>query len=334
MICKKCNTKISILNNKCPNCGHDLTKVDLDRGYDYTAGRSTAGIPKHLTIPSSMSETKVSEAEILEYAVALYKKITEEQYAYYQEMVDSMKANPYLRKNKDWMMRFEKTDFRLVVEDTVVNAYAMYLRPEEDEEQMTSDHDFCVLVCGGYVNFACAVTSTFLKNPRSDKLYDMERLGKAIRIYQEHDSHFDVSDVIGILPDLDRITEYVRDSFKVIYAVIAHELGHICYSHVISEKKDHNVKSVNIGRELDADSFSYALIDSSGFRKYLWFGLIQFLIVQSVRDIYLGRVDAITHPTYIDRLITTIQRFPEAKEYGFNERWAEEIVTRILNWLR
>ncbi len=44
MICKRCKAEVSILDNTCPSCGHDFTKVDIEKRYTDSPGLSeTAG---------------------------------------------------------------------------------------------------------------------------------------------------------------------------------------------------------------------------------------------------------------------------------------------------
>ena len=80
---------------------------------------------------------------------------------------------------------------------------------------------------------------------------------------------------------------------------------------------------------------SLATIQS--FREQLWKGYIQYQIVSAAVTYYQPEVDLYepqTHPLRIDRLKEAIGRFRDlATRYKIDEKWAEDTVDQIHNWL-
>ena len=65
MQCKKCNNQVSVLDDKCPQCGHDLTKVDIDTKYAETSNPSwIKGVERKWTGEGSFKEAGVKDVDV------------------------------------------------------------------------------------------------------------------------------------------------------------------------------------------------------------------------------------------------------------------------------
>lgn len=335
MLCKKCNKQVSILDDRCSYCGNDLTKVVLEKRYvDFHKSESKKDLQKgqnsyikptmvteDITLKGKAKEV-LKEASDIDLVIDKLRIILEGK-------LDDLKLQVFLNRhvieNEEYIEKAKKTLFRIDWKNNQVNGGADRIYNEK--------YSYLILIFGGLVNFSCAVISTF--DPNILGLFITDRLEEVIKTYKRNGGLFSSIDLIDIVPENKEVEVFVNDAAKLIFQVIGHELGHICYGHVLGGPYELKPRNVNIGQEYDADSFSYSIIERSIFKKELWIGHIQYMIVRSAQEMFCGVFKTETHPLSIDRLKTAIHRFPDlAKEYNINEKWAEEIIYKIFEWLK
>lgn len=297
--------------------------------YEKSVGQAHSSDTRHEDTLRPSKEIVGEAVDIL----AIKEKIEFQQ----QSNIDNMKhyvfTNPHVMNNDEWAAKAQKTYFAFEWENADVNAGARQLSDKEIES-CKGKYYFAIIMQGGYVNFCYAVASAFVESGQS--LFNFELLQRVIAVYKQNKGQLSSFDLVDIVRQTDRTLDVIgADASKIIFECIAHELGHICYGHIHGPGYAHRTSGENIGQEHDADSFAYAVIYASPSKKELWLGLIQFMVVRAAQEAYYGRHEATTHPLDIDRLRTAIVRFPDlAKQYGIDEKWAENVVSKIYGWLR
>jgi hypothetical protein len=242
-------------------------------------------------------------------------------------------ANPHIVNNAEWRAKAGCTALTFEWENEKVNGHAQAL-DEKEIEQMGGRYRYLIAIYGGYMHFAYAVASAYPSKNAAHAAYNMDRLGRVITLLREGEGSFGIPQILSLMPERRNLALYGADAFKIVYECIAHELGHICYGHVYGPGYDHSEAEANIGQEFDADSFAYAVIASSSFKDELWWGHIQFMIVQSALEILTGRSSSRTHPQTTDRLKTAIERSPDlATAHNVSVQWAEDMAIQLRKWL-
>jgi hypothetical protein len=331
------------INENCPLCGiaisyHPVKNYIRDtarlRGGEQRRTGSFSNGTQHAAAPPPEPDQSETDTEETDEAVEAIQKILIEQDGRIKEIKSMIFNNRHFQHNLEWRAKVEKTDFWFDWKNEQVNASARVL----DEEEAHSSGDkylYLIRVHGGFVNFAYAIVSAYQKDQAAEGFYHTEMLGKVVRILKETNGNFGVPQSQTLLSDRDQLSKYGTAAFKIVYHCIAHELGHICYGHVYGPGYGYRATAANIGQEHDADSFACSLIAESSFKEELWRGLIQFMIVQAAIQFVSQKEDPDTHPLYIDRLKAAIGRFPDlARAHRISEKWAEEIVSKLQQWLK
>lgn len=253
-----------------------------------------------------------------------------------EEIKDEIfKTNPHVTKNYVWQDKAEKTFLNVNWKDNTINAGA-YALEIKDVELSEGKYRYGIEINGGYVNFAYAISTAFVGFvPNEGMLWDDFQLGKVIKLAKSKGG-FSFAEIIKIMRegDTENIKTIGEYAFKLLYRTVGHELGHICYGHIHSGGYYNNSIATNHGGELDADSFSYAIIGSSDESEELWVSLIMFSLIQLTIKIMNG-VDLFegsrTHPAPIVRFKQAIIRFPTfAEKYKINEEWAVNEIIKLV----
>lgn len=335
MLCKKCNKQVSILDDRCSYCGNDLTKVVLEKRYvDFHKSESKKDLQRGQnsyikpTVVTEDITLKGKAKEVLK-EVSNIPVVIEKLKFILEGKLEDLKLQVFLNRhvieNDEYREKAKKTLFGIDWDNNEVNGGAK----EIDHEK----YSYLIGIYGGLVNFSCAVVSTF--NPNMPGLFVNEQLEEVIKTYKRKGGLFSSIDLIDIMPENKDVELFVNDAAKLIFQFIGHELGHICYGHVVGPPYELKPRNVNIGQEYEADSFSYSIIEHSIFKKELWIGHIQYMIVRSVQEMFYGVFKTETHPLSIDRLKAAIHRFPDlAEQYNINGKWVEEIIDKIFEWLK
>lgn len=352
MLCPKCQKNVSSYDIACPHCGAQLSDHPAKK-YIRDVEKIVEGRPRkppmtdnnqrmmvgnqatHEQAQSGMRHSEEdTEAEDIKKAIKkAILMILHEQENKIHEVQYMIFGNSHILTNDEWSTKAKLTYLSFDWDNKRVNANAGALTPKEID-QTDGKFRYLIRIFGGYVNLAYAVASTYRYDRATGDFYDFEKLDRVITMLKKCDGEFGIEQVLMLMPDKRYLSRYGADAFKIIYECIAHELGHICYGHVHSPGYDDCEPEVNISTEFDADSFAYAVIASSSFKEELWWGLIQFTIVEAAIEILKDKRTSTTHPLTIDRLKTAISRFPElAAARNINEQWAEKVAARLSNWL-
>ena len=115
-----------------------------------------------------------------------------------------------------------------------------------------------------------------------------------------------------------------------IITTIAHEFGHICYSHLVQTDLRSLPFHVQRNIERDADSFALSALVGTPFEHLVFEGEFYSHYMDALRhktmEKFSGfRPDDMTHPHAIERLRNTIRANPEiANEYGVSEEMVDK----------
>lgn len=228
-----------------------------------------------------------------------------------EELVTFVLSNRHLKDNPAYFVKVEETRFIYLEDDTTVNASAGF-----DGDRMQP----YVLLYDGYLNFIIAVEATIQNGSRDA----FSRLGRLLL-----DKKFRFS--TELLQDyLDRNASKSQVSFEKAmnsyFWTVAHELGHVCYDHVLGPGYDDQPLDVSRNQERDADSFADSLMASTIFKDSLFEAHLKSCVGWAVVEKVGGRVEPGTHPLAIERLRNTIRNNSEAaKQMGVSGKWVDEI---------
>ncbi|MBM4305247.1 MAG: hypothetical protein FJ123_00785 [Deltaproteobacteria bacterium] len=261
------------------------------------------------------------------------------QISYLLEMMNLVFSNPNIFENPAYSEKANRILPNRIIEfdNLEVNGHACLLTEEEIEETK-GRFLYEISIYEGYLNFTYAVAATMIDIPGKLGIYDPLLLKSVILKHKEQKANFSMDDLIAVLPEKQEIVGIGPNASAAMFQCIAHELGHICYDHVFSRRRyDFRTSVTNIEMEHHADGFARIIIDRSAFREQLWKGYIQYQIASAALTYYQPEVDLYepqTHPLRIDRLKEAIKRFqPLATKYKIDEKWAEDTVNKIHEWL-
>jgi len=278
-------------------------------------------------------------ADASEKNIYMGEQIRNWQVSYLTEMLLTIKSNPNIVENEKYREKAGQIwpDI-IMVGNYGVNGHACILDKDRVMESQ-GKYKYEISIYEGYVNFAYAIAACIVDLPGRMGIYDANLLRRVIETFKANRGRFTIEDLVSVLPMEKPITEFGPNASSAVFQCFAHELGHICYDHTFSETGyDFRTSTTNLEREHHADGFARIIIDRSQFRELLWKGYIQFQLITSAID--FGHPEAslynpLTHPSRIDRLKQGIRSFPDlSKKYDIDEKWAEDVVNNIFNWLK
>lgn len=357
MICPECKKFVSPLDEYCQHCKKSL-KNNPVKDYEKKADQ----IVKHAeTRANNILENmrgkqrieKSYEDNNLDHEVLMGKGLNKEafikivepqtleelqliqwQVSYLIEMIQTLLSNPNIIKNSEYRDKAKQTLLLFDGTKTEVNGSARKFKEEAEIKKYEGKYLYEVCINGGYVNFAYAISGTYVDDPTISS-YDDNKLKEIVKTYKKNSGHFSIDDLIKTIPKNKGIAELGPDASMVIFSCLGHELGHVCYGHVSSsDSYEFRTSITNLEREHHADGFARMITDRSAFREQLWKGYVQYQIINAAMSFYPWQEEKLfspkTHPQRIDRLKEAIGRFEDlAKKYGIDETWADNKVMMI-----
>ena len=295
MLCKKCNKQVSILDNQCPHCGYDLTKVDVEKRYvDFPKSKWVNEVEKKWKAQVSFSSS--------------FKNEGVDGYRPWGSMMNEIKemvfANPYVTGNPLYCAKSKDTEFIYDQENLNVNAYASF-----------GENGSRIVFFEGYLNLLFAIEAIF----KHLSYANLTTLGKTLF---ENNFHLHFEEIFKVV-NVELNEEIIRNSFISSFETIAHELGHICLDHIFSPKQSLDV-SRNMERQ--ADEFAASLISSSAFSDKLFIAHIKCCVAWAVIEKVGGVVEPNTHPLALERLRNAIRNNLElAQNLDIDEDWVTKL---------
>lgn len=228
-----------------------------------------------------------------------------------EELVVFVLSNRHLKDNPAYYHKAEMTRFRYLGNDARVNASAGFDRENKQPYVRLFD---------GYLNFILAVEVAIMAGGKD--LFTS--LGTMLHRNKFHFSTEMLQDYLDKHMGKNSIS--FEKAMKAYFWTVAHELGHVCYDHILGPGYDDQPLDVSRNQERDADSFADSMMGSTIFKDSLFEAHLKSCIGWSVVEKMGGRVEPGTHPLSIERLRNTIRNNSEvAKQMGLSEIWVDEI---------
>lgn len=225
------------------------------------------------------------------------------------ELFGIVRYNPHVTENPVFNSLAENVRFFYDDENMGVNAFADIFKGRP-----------VIAVYDGYLNFMLAVDAIFA----AKKLDRLITLGER---YLGSNYKFSLYELACVIDDLPTDAKNFENPYISCFETIAHEMGHVCYSHIFSPGYSNMTADESRNMERDADSFASSVINRSIFGREMFIAHLKCCISWTVVEKVGGRVEPKTHPLASERLINAVKSNSAlASQVGIDE----EFVLRLL----
>lgn len=335
MLCKKCNNQVSILDDRCPHCGNDLTQVDLKTRYidahkinwlrriqEELKGRylSVEELVKSDSFlvsgfPKSKNVERISFAKDEKGSVGLEEvlKVSKRE-SKLKELFGWVIHNPHVHENEKWPEKALRTLPFYDDRNPEVNASAIAIKNDRGEFLY-----YVIAICDGLLNFMLAIDAFF-------KVEMVKKITLLGEMYKKNNQSFSSEDLVTLIDKLPSAAKEFEHPLLSCFFVIAHELGHICYDHVFSPTYKERTLDESRIMERHADGFAASVVERAEFSNELFLSQLKSFIAWAIIEKEGGTVEPGTHPLGNERLKNYIRDNSElSKSLGIDEKWVTEV---------